>query len=500
MTHMDVLIVGAGLSGIGAAVHLQDDCPGKTYTILESRDRMGGTWDLFRYPGIRSDSDMHTLGYRFKPWKKAKSIADGSSILNYVKETARDYGVEEHIRFNHRVVSASWSSDEARWTIHANHNGEDVTFTCNFLITCSGYYRYDKGHRPEFPGEERFQGKIVHPQFWPEDLDYEGKKVVVIGSGATAVTLIPAMADKTAHITMLQRSPTYYVSRPSVDRIANRLRKFLPLKWAYFLTRWKNVILQALFYRRTRTEPQEVKDKLLDLVREQVGPDVDVDTHFNPDYNPWDQRLCLVPDADFFKSLRKGDSSVVTDTIKTFDETGIELESGKHLDADIIVTATGLELLFMGGIDLEVDGREIEPHDLFNYKGIMFSGLPNLANIKGYANASWTLKADISSEYICRLINYMDKKGHRFAVPSLGDVEMTEEPFMPLSSGYVLRSIHKFPKQGSERPWRLDHAYFTDMRTLRHAPIDDGTLVFDEPPKAKDNQRPQPERVAEAAE
>jgi monooxygenase len=477
--HLDALIVGAGLSGVGAAWHLQDRCPGKAYAIFEARGDLGGTWDLFRYPGIRSDSDMHTLGYRFKPWTADKSITDGSSILEYVRETAIDHGIEDKIRFHHRVVAASWSSEGSRWTVEAENTetGETVRVTCDFLWACSGYYRYDQGYAPEFEGIDRFSGEVVHPQHWPEDLDYADKRVVVVGSGATAVTLVPAMAERAAHVTMLQRSPTYIASLPAEDGIATRLRRFLPERAAYSLVRWKNVLIQTAFYQLSRRRPEIVKRFIRKGVERALPPGYDVDKHFTPRYNPWDQRMCLVPDSDLFRAISKGDASVVTDRIATFTERGVELESGEELEADVIVTATGLNLLFLGGMQLSVDGEEVDIPSKMAYKGMMLSGVPNLAFTVGYTNASWTLKADLTSEYVCRLLNHMDAHGFRRSVPEV-DSSVTEEPLLDFTSGYVLRSLDRFPKQGSKEPWKLRQNYIFDIRTIRRGPIDDGAMRF----------------------
>jgi monooxygenase len=476
--HFDVIIVGAGLSGIGAAHHLQARCPRKTYAILEARDSIGGTWDLFRYPGIRSDSDMHTLGYSFRPWKEAKSIADGPSILNYVKDTATEAGIDKRIRFNHRVKRAAWSSADARWTIEAESRGETKRFTCNFLYMCSGYYRYSEGYTPEFAGRERFKGHIVHPQKWTSDVDYVGKRVVVIGSGATAVTLVPAMAEQAAHVTMLQRSPTYVISMPGKDRIANFLRRVLPLKLAYGMTRWKNVLFGMLFYKLSRSRPQLIKSMLLKGVRKELGPEYDVDKHFTPTYNPWDQRLCLVPDADLFNVINSGKASVVTDRIETFTESGIKLHSGAELQADIIVTATGLALELLGGMQVSVDGRDVDFAKTFNYKGMMFSDVPNLASAFGYTNASWTLKADLTSAYVCRLLNYMDEHGVRQCTPRNRDASLGAEPFLDFTSGYVQRAIDQLPKQGTRTPWKLYQNYALDIMTLKFGKINDGVMEF----------------------
>jgi monooxygenase len=484
--HRDVIIVGAGLSGVGAAVHLHEKCPGKSYLILEGRPSMGGTWDLFRYPGIRSDSDMHTLGYSFKPWREAKAIADGSSILKYVKETAAEHDVDQHIRYQHLATTASWSSEDSTWTVEAlrKDTGETVRLTCNFLFMCAGYYSYRQGHTPEFPGLEQFRGTIIHPQQWPENLDYKGKKVVVIGSGATAMTLVPAMSRDVDHIVMLQRSPTYVVSRPDKDVIANFLRAVLPAKWAYAITRWKNVGLQQLIYRRTRTQPAKVKAKLLELVRKELGPDYDVDTHFTPSYNPWDQRLCLVPNSDLFKAIRSGKASVVTDRIARFTETGIALESGKTLEADIIVTATGLNLVVLGEMQFTVDGAPVSFGDTWTYKGMMYSGVPNLVCTFGYINASWTLRADLTSEYVCRLLDHMDKTGTTQVVPRLrpNDLNMPPRPWIDdFSSGYMQRMMHRFPRQGDHEPWLNPQNYTRDKKMIRFSPLEDGALIFSRP-------------------
>ena len=481
--HVDVLIVGAGLSGIGAAHHLQERRPGKTYAILEARDAIGGTWDLFRYPGIRSDSDMHTLGYRFRPWTDSQSIAAGPRILRYIEDTAREGGIDRHIRFNHRAVAAAWSSEEARWTVEAESTeaGEAVTLTCDFLFLNSGYYRYDEGYTPEFPGIEHFGGQVVHPQRWPEDLDYAGKRVVVIGSGATAVTLVPAMAEDAGHVTMLQRSPTYVVSLPGEDGIAIGLRRFLPEKAVYAIVRWKNVMRQGLSYRLSRRRPELMKKLLRVGVTRALPPGYDVDTHFSPRYNPWDQRLCLVPDADLFKAIGDGSAEIVTDRIRTFTERGVELESGRELEADVVITATGLNLLFLGGIRISVDGAEPDIPRALTYKGMMLNDIPNFAYTLGYTNASWTLKADLTAEYICRLLNHMDAAGQRVAMPTVTDPAVTEEPLLDFNSGYVLRSLAELPKQGSKEPWKLRQNYPIDLRMLRHGPIDDGTMRFSHP-------------------
>ncbi|MGB2712080.1 MAG: NAD(P)/FAD-dependent oxidoreductase [Conexibacter sp.] len=478
--HLDVLIVGAGLSGIGAACHLTADCPGKRFAILESREQSGGTWDLFRYPGIRSDSDMFTLGYSFKPWKEAKSIADGPSILRYIRETAREHGVEQHIRYCRRVVRAEWSSQDARWSVEVvrTDTGETERLTCNFLLGCTGYYRYDEGYTPEFPGIEQFGGQIVHPQHWPKDFDYAGKRIVVIGSGATAVTLVPAMAERAAHVTMLQRSPTYVVSLPGRDPIADFVRRLLPPKVAYPIVRWKNVLLATAMFQISRRAPGFMKKLLRRGVERQLPPDYDVDTHFTPRYDPWDQRICLVPDADLFKAIREGSASIVTDQIETFTGQGLRLASGTELDADVIVTATGLNLQLLGGMGIAVDGRDVDMSETVGYKGMMFSGVPNAAVTLGYTNASWTLKADLCAEYVCRLLNHMDAHGYCTVMPRSPDPSLPTHPFLDLASGYVLRSLDLLPKQGDRTPWRLHQNYARDILMLKRGPLEDDAIEF----------------------
>ncbi len=481
--HVDVVVVGAGISGIGAGYHLQDQCPNLSYVILDGRDDIGGTWDLFRYPGVRSDSDMHTLGYRFKPWTAAKSIADGPSILAYLRETIKQFGIDQHIRFRHLVQRADWSSADATWTLEIARpdTADTVTMTCNFLFMCSGYYSYKGGYTPEFAGRERFTGTIVHPQAWPEDLDYTGKRVVVIGSGATAMTLVPAMTDRAAHVTMLQRSPTFVVSRPDQDAIANGLRKALPDALAYRVTRWKNVKLQQFFYKRTRTQPAKVKAQMIGLVRKQIGDVVDVDKHFTPSYNPWDQRLCLVPNADLFTALRSGKASVVTDEIDEFTETGIRLKSGEELAADIIVTATGLNLVTLGEMDFAVDGEPVDFSTTWTYKGLAYSDVPNLVSSFGYINASWTLRADLTCEYVCRLLNHMKATGTVQCTPRLraSDAGMPERPWIDdFTSGYMQRVMHKFPRQGDREPWINPQNYGVDKQMFRKGAIEDGAMQF----------------------
>ena len=481
--HVDVVVVGAGLSGIGAGYHLQTMSPDRSYVILEGRDGLGGTWDLFKYPGVRSDSDMHTLGFSFKPWTEAKSIADGPSILKYLKQTVSQFGIDKHIRYGQLVTKAQWSTDDAQWTVTSTNKatGATNTFTCSFLFMCSGYYSYKKGHTPEFTGRERFKGTIVHPQEWPTDLDYTGKRVVVIGSGATAVTIVPSMADKAAHVTMLQRSPTYMVSRPDHDVLANRMRKVLPPKMAYNLTRFKNTWRQQLVYNKTRTDPNKVKQLLLGGIQLELGADYDIAKHFTPAYNPWDQRLCLVPNGDFFKAMREGKASVVTDHIASFTETGIQLASGEHLEADIIVTATGLELVTLGEMDFFVDGNQVDFAKTWTYKGFAYSDIPNLASTFGYINASWTLRSDLTAEYVCRLLNHMRKKGVVQCTPRLReqDRNMKERPWIDgFSSGYMQRMMHRMPRQGDHEPWINPQNYRRDKKMFKHSPIDDGVMQF----------------------
>ncbi|WP_445193297.1 flavin-containing monooxygenase [Sphingomonas sp. Tas61C01] len=479
--HVDVVIVGAGISGIGQGYHLQTRCPDRSYVILEGRAAIGGTWDLFRYPGIRSDSDMHTLGFSFHPWTDAKSIADGPSIRTYVEETAQTFGIDRHIRFGHHVKSAAWSTEEARWHVEATGaDGAAVTFTCNFLCMCSGYYNYAKGHAPEFAGGDSFGGTIVHPQFWPADLDYAGKRVVVIGSGATAVTLVPEMAKQAAHVTMLQRSPTYVVSRPGEDKIANWLRTKLPSKTAYGVTRWKNVLFGMLFYRTARRKPERTKQRLLGMVREHLGPDYDIATHFTPRYNPWDQRMCLVPDADLFEAIKAKRADVATGTIERFTPAGILLASGEEIAADVIVTATGLEMQLMSDVRFSIDGDPVDLSKALQYKGMMYSDVPNLAYTFGYTNASWTLKADLVAKYVARLLNTMKKRGLRQVTPRIGDAAMEAEPFVDFSSGYIQRAAHILPKQGSRKPWKLNQNYALDVVSLKFGSVDDD-MMFSNP-------------------
>ena len=476
---LDVLIVGAGLSGIGAAAILQARCPGKRYAILEARDAIGGTWDLFRYPGIRSDSDMYTLGYGFKPWLDAKAIADGPSILRYIRETAREHGIEPHIRYGHKVVRADWSSADACWTVEATHaaSGETRTVRARFLYMCSGYYSYDHAYRPVFEGEDVYRGRIVQPQFWPRDLDYAGKRVVVIGSGATAVTLVPAMAGQAAHVTMLQRSPTYVVARPSEYGFARRLQKLLPAQTAYRFTRWRVILESMLLYRLARAKPDLARQRIVEMVQHQLGPGFDVATHFTPGYKVWDQRVCVVPDGDMFRAIRKGQASVVTDRIERFTEDGILLTSGRTLEADVVVMATGLSLSILGGAAITVDGKPFAPNGAMSYKGMMLSDLPNCVMSFGYTNASWTLKADLTAEWVCRLLKHMDAGGQEVAV-ARREADVAPAPFLSFTSGYVQRAAALLPQQGSRRPWQVYQNYLQDMMTIRFGRVADGVIRF----------------------
>lgn len=492
---LDVVIVGGGLSGIGAACHLAARCPGKSFAILEARQQIGGTWDLFRYPGIRSDSDMHTLGYAFKPWRARESIADGASIREYVREAAREHGVERAVRFGHRLRRACWSSDEALWRLEVEVEPtpaeraaapsappRSTILRARFLSMCSGYYRYDRGHAPRWEGMEQFRGEIVHPQHWPADLEWAGRRVAVIGSGATAITLVPALAKAAAHVTMIQRSPSWIASLPAVDRVAVGLRRLLPAPLADRLVRAKNVLVQRWIYRQTRLHPERVRAHLLREVRRQLGPDYDVDRHFTPRYDPWDQRLCLVPDADLFVAIREGRASVVTDRIARFVPDGIELESGGRVEADLVVSATGLELEVLGGAEFEVDGRKVDFAQTLTYKGMMYSDVPNLVQTFGYINASWTLRADLTAEWVCRLLETMDRRGAHRATPRLRpeDQGMPTRPWIDdFTPNYMQRVMHLFPKQGDREPWLNTQDYARDRKLLRRAPIEDGVLILD---------------------
>jgi len=479
-TDFKVIIVGAGLSGIGAAYHLQDKCPGHNYTILEARENMGGTWDLFRYPGIRSDSDMYTLGYAFSPWKDPKAIADGPSILEYIKTTAQEFGIDQKIRYDHKVTTAEWVADEQKWriTVRTKGGAQEVVYTCNFLFLCSGYYRYDQGYLPNFPGVDQYQGQLIHPQQWPEDLDYADKDVVVIGSGATAVTLVPELAKQAKSVTMLQRTPTYIMNLPSEDWLANQLKKILPKGWAHTLARWKNITFGLLFYQASQRWPKTIKGFLQRAARKDLGPDVAL-KHFDPPYRPWDQRLCLVPDGDLFHTLRDGKAQILTDQIKTFTAEGLELQSGTTLKADLVVTATGLKIQLLGGVKFKVNGKEINLSDLHAYRGVMLSDLPNLGLAIGYTNASWTLKCDLNCQYICRLLNYMEEHHYRICTPRFDASTYDSEPLLDLSAGYVQRALDEMPKQGSGGPWKVHQNYFKDLVSLRFGDLADEALQYD---------------------
>jgi monooxygenase len=475
----DVVIVGAGLSGISAAYYLKKLCPNKTFTIIERREQIGGTWDLFRYPGVRSDSDMFTLGYSFKPWQSDKSIAPGDSIRNYVKDTAKENDIEKHIQFQQKLISSSWLSEQARWTLDVEQSDASIKkIRANFVIGCAGYYNYDKAYTPEFKGTENFKGQVVHPQFWPDNFDYTDKKVVVVGSGATAVTLVPAMTDKAAHVTMLQRSPTYMANLPSEDKLANTLKRVLPQKLAYAITRTKKIIFSTGFFKLSRSRPAIVKKLLLKGVDSQLKDKSLVKQHFTPSYNPWDERLCAVTDGDMFKGINKGNISIVTDHIQHFIENGIQLKSGIILEADIVITATGLVLKNPNDTPVFVDGKQIDFPNAFSYKGMMISEVPNMSNTIGYTNASWTLKADLIHAYVCRLLNFMDKSKQDYCVPIIKDPNMDSEFALDFSSGYVQRSIHLLPKQGGRKPWKLYNNYFLDFLSLKMGSLQDDAMQF----------------------
>ena len=478
--HYDLLVVGAGLSGIGAGYFMKKQNPDKTFAILEGREAMGGTWDLFQYPGIRSDSDMHTLGFAFSPWKNPKAIADGPSILTYINETAKTHDIEQHIKYRHFVKSAAWSTEDAQWTVEVQlrPSEEIVTFTCNFLYMCSGYYKYDEGYTPEFKGRENFKGDVIHPQLWPEDLDYTGKRVVVIGSGATAVTIVPAMAEKVSHITMLQRSPTYIIGFPEKDVISNTLGKILPQKLNYDITRWKNVCLAIAIFQLSKRRPLTVKKLIKKYITYELGSDYDIDKHLTPDYNPWDERMCLAPDADFFKALKGGKADIVTDHIDTFTEKGIRLKSGVELEADIIVTATGLNMVPLGEVKFTIDGTPLNIAEKMVYKGLMLQDVPNLAFAMGYTNASWTLKADLASEYMSRLLHHMSKNNYKQCTPNNTDVPMSDLPFFDLKAGYISRSKDIFPKQGVKAPWQMNQNYIVDIVSLRYSSLENSEIVY----------------------
>jgi len=476
---VDVVIVGAGISGISAAWHLQDRCPDKSYVILERRENLGGTWDLFRYPGIRSDSDMFSLGFRFRPWPSDRSIADGPSIRAYLEDTVAEFGIDKNIRYRHSVLSADWSDTEHRWTVRVDRDGQEIEISCRYLMACSGYYNYDEGYSPQFTGSEDFEGTIIHPQHWPEDLDYQGKRVVVIGSGATAITLIPALIESGAgHATMLQRSPTYIATLPGTDSFAVQVKRFLPARPAYALARWKMILQNIVQYQVARRYPGMFKSALRTMAERRLPREFDIDKHLTPAYEPWDQRVCVAPDGDFFKTLRSGKADIVTDTIDRFTKTGIQLSSGEHIDADIIVTATGLNLQLFGGATLSRNGEPIELNDTMAYKGMMLTGMPNMAFTIGYTNASWTLKADLVSEFFCRVINYMDSHGYDTVEPTHPGSSVDERPLMDFTPGYVLRALDYLPKAGSRAPWRLKQNYLLDLQLIRRGKVDDEALAF----------------------
>ncbi|WP_425511354.1 flavin-containing monooxygenase [Parvularcula dongshanensis] len=485
--HFDVLIIGAGLSGIGAAYHVQDKLPGLTYAILEGRERMGGTWDLFRYPGVRSDSDMYTLGYPFRPWMGDEAITSGASILAYIEETAKAYGIDEKIRYETRVRRVSWSSGDALWTVEADTPGGPVTLTCRYLLSCCGYYDYEGGYTPDFPGAEDFGGEIVHPQDWHDGVETEGKRIVVIGSGATAVTLVPALTQTAAHVTMLQRTPTYVASRPAKDELSAIARRFLPGPLAHGVLRAKNVLMSIYIYQLSRKKPQKLRRYLIDEAQKRLGDEVQADPHFAPPYDPWDQRLCLVPDDDLFEALRGGSASIVTDQIERFDEAGILLESGQHLDADLVVSATGLKLLPFGGIEIVLDGAPLDLASTYNYKGMMFSGVPNFAACFGYTNASWTLKIDLTARAFCRLIRAAMRRGADSFVPRFDGEPPAPQPLLDFASGYVQRDIHRFPRQGPQRPWRNHQNYVADALDIGLGRIDDGVMRFERARKTEES-------------
>ena len=476
--HKDVVVVGAGISGIAAGYNLQKSCSNKSFVILEGRESLGGTWDLFKYPGIRSDSDMHTLGFRFKPWIHKKSIADGPSILEYLNETVDEYDQRKKILFNQKVISSNWVSEKSIWELTIMSDGQQESMTCNFLFLCGGYYSYDKPYMPSFPNQDQFQGSLIHPQFWDESMDYTNKKVIVIGSGATAVTLVPAIAEKAEHVTMLQRSPSYVVSAPGEDSWSNALNKIFPTRLTYFLIRWKNVLRTSLGFYLSRKYPARVKERLINMVREELGDDFDVEKHFTPRYNPWDQRMCLVPDSDLFNSINDGRASVVTDVIDRFDEKGVLVQSGELIEADIIVSATGIEINALNDIDVSIDDTKVEPHKKLSYKGMMLGGVPNLAFSFGYVNASWTLRADLTCEYVCRLLNQMDKQGVTSCVPEEDPKAMVDDEYIDFSSGYVQRALNRMPKQGMKSPWRNYQNYLKDIFLVRLFSIKDSTLKF----------------------
>ncbi len=475
----DVVVVGAGLSGIGAAYHVQHKCPDLSLAVLEGRGAMGGTWDLFRYPGIRSDSDMYTLGFSFYPWKDPKAIADGPSILSYIKETAAEFGIDKKIRYHHKVVDANWSDEAQLWTLQmAEHESlEAQQLQCRFLFMCSGYYNYEEAYNPPFPNSEVFQGQVIHPQYWTPDIEYAGKKVVVIGSGATAVTLVPEMAKTAESVVMLQRSPTYIMNLPREDAIANFLKRVLPMQWAHTLSRWKNILFGLGFYKVSKRWPDAIRRFIQKGVRKELGDDYDM-RHFDPKYDPWDQRLCLIPDSDLFLAINNGSVEVVTDTIETFTETGIRLDSGEALPADLIVTATGLKIQLMGGMTVRKNDEVIDFAKLHSYRGVLMSNLPNFAVAVGYTNASWTLKCDLNCHYVTRVLNHMQRNGHAVCTPRFDPEEFATEPLLDFDAGYIQRALHVLPKQGSAPPWKVYQNYLKDTRMLKYGKVDDRYLEY----------------------
>lgn len=476
--HFDTVIIGAGLSGIGAACHHRRECPDRSFIVLEARERMGGTWDLFRYPGIRSDSDMHTLGYDFKPWTDGKAIADGPAILNYIKETAAEFGIEDHIRFDRKVVTMDWQTSDACWRLTLqSKDGQTTHLTANFIISAAGYYNYDQGHDPHFEGREAFSGDIIHPQHWPDNYDVSGKRIVVIGSGATAVTLVPNLTKNAEHVTMLQRSPTWIASRPDTDKIANVLRKILPEKTAYKLTRAKNIAYTRYVYNAAQKKPKKMGDYLLKQIRKALGPDYDVETHFTPRYNPWDQRLCLVPNGDLFNAINAGKADIVTDHIDRFTPDGILLKSGDLLQADLIITATGLNVVFGGQAQILIDGELKNLAETFGYYGLMFSGIPNIVSIFGYTNASWTMRADLISRFGCRLMNHLDAHGLDTVTPQ-APADLVARPWLDFDAGYIKRVVDQLPKQGDRDPWQNRQDYKFDKAVLMKAALEHEGLVF----------------------
>ena len=478
--HFDVVIVGAGISGIGAAYHLQTNSPNKSYAIFEARDAIGGTWDLFRYPGIRSDSDMFTFGFKFKPWTSPKAISPGEDIRNYLNDAATENGIDKHINFAHKVIAADWSSKTSLWTlqVETKASGETLSISCNFFFSCGGYYNYDEGYTPDFARADTFKGSIIHPQHWPEDLDYSDKNIIVIGSGATAVTLVPTLAKTAANVTMLQRSPTYIASRPEQDKMANMFRRYLPSKVAYSLSRWKSVLVGMYLYSVSKRKPEQAKKFIINSIKNYLGPDYDVDKHFTPSYDPWDQRVCLVPNGDLFKAIKHGKATMVTDHVECFTNQGIKLQSGGELSADIIITATGLKAEILSGMSLSIDGKKIDVSETYCYKGMMLSGIPNFAFSMGYTNASWTLKSDLIGEYVCRLLNHMDKKQWTSCLPTVPAKGIDAEPIMDFTSGYVLRALDQLPKQGANKPWKLYQNYILDRLSLGMGAVTDDSMTF----------------------